>query len=355
MKEANENMKKEPSKPVEKEIDLLEVSGNIAKSVKNGIVQLSNLLMRFVKAILIGSIKLIVLGLNSWKFVAIVLIILCGSGYLLFKTAEPYYKSEITSITRIRSNQEIIQIINSISIPNDESNVPLNNDLQLSPEVYNNVLAINASWLIDENGDGIADFADYDNEVVIDPEKDSLKVRLLDRFNIQLTVLDQTIADDVEEKLIEYLFNHPYITNLNNSRLNTIQGMVNVYENQALVLDSLQAHEYFKDAKEQNVQSLKLGDFELIGSDDMKDKRLYHTDIIDLKENAMTNQTVIQYSKEPLVFVGSLANTSDVVNSLKHYLLKVAKIIIPLALLIFILLKKDELEDIFNINKFLEK
>ena len=355
MNEENNNMKKDAQKPVEKEIDLLEVSGNIASSIKKGTMQLGLFLFTILKVIFRTAFQFFFLILNSWKFVIIVLIILGGSSYSLFKSQSPKYSSELTAISRIRNVQETRQIINSISIPKDDSTIPMRNDLQLSPEVYNNVLEIKASWLIDKNADGIADFVDYDDKVLISPEEDSITTRLNDRLNISITLLDPSVATNVEEQLLKYLNNHPYITNLNNTRLSTVEGMYNIYQNQAAVLDSLQAYEYFKNDKSQNVQSLKLGDIELIGSDDMKDKRLYHEDIITLEENAMSKQAIIQYNKEPIVFIGSFTGSSDRSNSLIFFLKKLAVYILPIALLIFVLLKRKEVEEIFNIKDFTDK
>lgn len=350
MKETTDSIKDK-----EKEIDLLEVSGNIANSIKDGSIKLGTFLWKIIKSIIATVIKLIMLGFNSWKFVAIVIAIVGGTTYYLYSTSDPYYESDSYGISRITGSQEIIQIINSISIPDDDLNIALKNDLNLPPEVYNNVLSIQASWLVDENGDGIADFVDYDNDYEFNLEKDSMSRRMTDRFNVRLTLKNQTITDEVQVALKSYLINHPYISDLNNSRLSKLQGMINIYDSQATVLDSLQNFEYFKAEDQNAVQSLKIGEFELIGqSDEQKDKRLYHENIISLKQNAITNKALIDYDSDPIIFVGSFTNTTTRANTITFYGKKVAIIFLPFALLIFILLKRKEFEEIFRFNRFLE-
>lgn len=350
-KDILENLKEK-----EKEIDLLEVSGNVAKSVKKGSVVILAFLWKIVKLIFIVLYRIFNFGLNSWKWAVIVGIIGAGSTYYLYNTSEAYYNSDGYGVTRITSNQEIIQIINSISIPNDSLKFTLKNDLNLAPEVYNNILSLKASWLIDENGDGISDFVDYNNNYAFDKEKDSLSVRMKDRFNVRLQVRNQTITDEVQTALLKYLYDHPFIKNLNYGRLNTIEGMVRVYGDQAQVLDSLQYYEYFVEKQESKntLNGFKFGEFELLAGDDQKDKRLYHEDIISLKENAISSKSSLIYNTEPILFVGNLNNTSSRANNLMFYAKRVAYPLIPLALLFFIIFKRTEIERIFHVKDLLE-
>ncbi|MDA3852797.1 MAG: hypothetical protein PF444_00925, partial [Bacteroidales bacterium] len=349
MKEAADKMKDK-----EKEIDLLEVSGNIANSIKEGSIKIGTFFGKIIKAIMVTFIKLIMLGFNSWKFALIVIALIGGSTFYMYKTSEAYYLSDAYGVSKITGSQEIIQIINSISIPNDELNIALKNDLNLSPEVYNNIKSIKASWLVDENDDGISDFVDYDNDYEFNLQKDSMSRRMTDRFNVRLTLKNQTITNEVQVALGQYLSNHPFIKNLNDSRLSKLQGMINVYANQATVLDSLQTFEYFKVEDQSAIQSLKIGEFELIGQgDEQKEKRLYHENIISLKQNVISNQAVIEYDNAPIVFVGNFTNTTDRANGIVFYAKKAILVIIPFALLLFILLKKPEFEAIFRIKKFL--
>lgn len=343
-------------KDKEKEIDLLEVTGNVAKSVKKGSVVLFSFLWKIINLIFIIIYRLFNFGLNSWKWAAIVAIIGASSTYYLYNKSEPYYNSDGYGISRITSSQEIIQIINSISIPNDSLNVTLKNDLNLNPEVYNNIISLQASWLIDINGDGISDFVDYNNDYIFDAKKDSLAVRMKDRFNVRVQVKNQTITDEVQTALLKYLSEHPFIKNLNSGRLNTIEGMVNVYGDQATMLDSLQYYEYFieKQGNGNTLNGFKFGEFELLAGDNQKDKRLYHQDIISLKENAISSQSSLIYNTEPILFVGNLNNTSSRANGLMMYAKKVAYPLIPLALLFFVIFKRKEFERIFDIKDLLE-
>lgn len=349
-KEVLENVREK-----EKEIDLLEVTGNVANSVKKASGQLFTFLWRILKIVFIVLGRLIMFGFNSWKFAAIIAVITIGAAYGLMKTSEPYYHSDAYGISRITGSQEVIQIINSISIPNDKLNIALKNDLNLPPEVYNNVMSIKASWLVDENDDGIADFVDYDNDYEFNLEKDSMARRMTDRFNVRLTLKNQTVTNEVQIALENYLDNHPFISDLNNSRLSQLQGMINVYENQASVFDSLQNFEYFKEDDKNAVQSLKIGEFELLGqAEQQKDKRLYHEDIIALKGNVISNEALIQYTKDPIVFVGNFTNTTARANSLVFYGKRMVLAIIPLALLLFVVMRRKEFENIFRIDNLLE-
>lgn len=340
----------------EKEIDLLEVSGNVANSLKKGIVLFFTSIWNIVILIMKKIVLLFRLAIHSWKFIALAIALLVGISFYLFKSSEAYYISEGQVISRISNSPDIIQIVNSISIPNDESPVSLNNDLNLEPSVYNNIISINASWLIDLDGDGLADIVDYNNDYKINRERDSLAVRMKNRFNISLKLKDQRIANTVQDAVFDYLINHPYVKDINDQRVENFREISEVYEQQAEVLDSLQNYEYFVESKlkNTNVQSLKFGEFELIGSDPTKDKRLYHSDIIELKNEVIKNTSNVVYEKDPIVFIGTTSSQRQH-NNLTFYAKKVFLLGIPLFFILFLIVKHPELEEIFKINEFLEK
>jgi len=340
----------------EKEIDLLEVSGHIAKSLKNGTKSILSFIgksIRIAFALLFRAIKL---GLNSWLYLSLIIVIAAGISMYLYHNNKGYYNTEGYARTQLATSEELILIINSISIPNDSSNIRLNNDLNLPPEVYNNIKSLKASWLIDEDGDGLADLVDYNDDYFLKHEKDTLARRLEDRFNIRLQVWDLSITDEVQDALLAYVKNHPYIKMLNDSRIDQLSEMLNVYHNQAVVLDSLQYYEFFIEEQQQNLLSgLKFGEFEITGAPEQKDKRLYYEDIIKLKENAIKSSSSLTYESDPLVFVGNMSKSTERVNSFSFYLKKVSAIWIPLALLIFIIIKRKELEQLFDIKKLTEE
>ena len=348
MKDAEE---KKPN--TEKEIDLLEVTGNVANSLKKGTVSLFSFFWNIITVLLKKIGLLIRLCLNSWAFILVFVIVIFGGGYTWYKTSEPYYVSEGQVISRIANSPDIIQIINGISIPNDSSPVVLNNDLGLSPEVYNKIICIEASWLIDLDGDGLADVVDHNNDYKINYKKDSLAVRMKNRFNISLKLKDQSIANEVREAIYQFLLSHPYVKDINDMRIESYKEVSNIYQQQAVVLDSLQNYEYFEESKQKrnNVQSLKFGEFELIGADQEKDKRLYYKDIIELRNMAVSNNANIQYKKDPIVFIGTSTNLSPS-NDLLFYLKRVLFIGVPLFFILFIIIKRKELDKIFKINEF---
>lgn len=342
-------------KDKEKEIDLLEVSGNVAKSVQKGSVVVFAFLWKIIRAVFTVFQRLSSVALDAWKFGLIVGIIGAGATFYMYKTSDPYYNSDGYGISRITNSQEIIQIINSISIPNDEMKFTVKNDLNLPPEIYNNIKSLRASWLIDQNNDGIADFVDYNNDYAFDKEEDSLAVRMKDRFNVRLEVWDQANTSDIQTALLYYLEQHPFIRSLNASRLSTIEGMVQVYGNQASILDSLQSHEYFIEQKTESALSgIKFGEFEIMGGDTDKDKRLYHQEIISLKEIALTNASTIEHKNAPILFIGNLNNTSSRANGLMSYAKRVAFMLIPLAFLLFVLFKRKDIENCFKIKEIFE-
>lgn len=351
MKEAEEKKQNQ-----EKEIDLLEVSGNIASSIKNGVVNFFSFLWKSLILIIKKSILLYRLTIRSWKLITLGIIVFAGVSYFLYINSEAFFISEGQALSRISNSPDIIQIVNSISIPNDESNVALNNDLNLKPEIYNKIISVNASWLIDLDGDGLADLVDYDNNYEINPKKDSLAVRMKDRFNISLKLKDQTIADDVQHAILQYLSKHPYVKNINDRRIENYKERASIYKEQASVLDSLQKYEYFIESqiKNNNVQSLKFGEFELIGSDEQKEKRLYHEDIITLKDEVIQSNASITYEQDPIVFIGTNTNL-HASNSLIFYAKKVFMFWLPIFFIVFLIVKQKEFEEIFKINEFLEK
>ena len=339
---------KDPS--TEKEIDLLEVSGNIFSSIKNGISSLFSSLWKCAKILFFISARLLNLGIKNWLFFIIAGVIAAGSSYALYISSKPYYNLDGYGVSRLVANQEIIQIINSLSIPNDLNPIDLANDLNLAPEVYNDILSIKASWLIDLNSDGISDYVDYDNDFVINSKsKDSLAVRMTDRFNVRIVAKNPSISLKVQEALLTYLSNHSYIKDLNTSRIEKSKEMMNIYEQQVTILDSLQHYEYFIEEQENDLNQFggfKFGDFEIKGS--AVEKRLYHTDIISLKENAVNSKANMLYNTEPVIFIGNITTNAKRVNNLVFYTIKVLFIIFPLMLLVFGVYKRKDFSTIFS-------
>ncbi len=330
----------------EKEIDLLEVSGKVVKATGKGLSKLLDWLISFI----LYSTKIVTLMVKAWKLLVLLAIIAGGVAYALYKINAPFYKSETFAISQAVENREIIPIINAISIPNDYAPIARRNDLQLPPEVYNNIIQLRASWLIDTDKDSIGNYVDYSDKFHTSP-KDTLTQRIKDYFNIRMIVTDPGIIDEVQTALISFIENHPFIKGKNNSRLNEIQSMVSVYESQASVLDSLQNNEYFQ-SPNNNIQSLKVGEFEIIGT--AEDRKLYYRDIIRLKENVVKSKTKITYENDALVLMSAFTNPTKPINNLSFYINQVTKIAIPIALLIFSFLKRKELDEILHVRRFIE-
>lgn len=331
----------------EKEIDLLEVSGNIFISIKNGIKALALFVWKCVEVIYYICLSFSKLIIKNWLYFLAATIIAIGCSFYLYKTNKPIYKLEGYATSSINANEDILQIINSISTEN--------NDLNLDAAIAKKIKTIKGSWLIDTNNDGIADYVDYkDKYQQTTSNGDTIATRIKNRFNIKLHVEDQTIGDEIESALIEYLNSNSYIKKINNIRIEKNKAMLNTLASQTQILDSLQYYEYFVEQAEMNklnqLGGVKFGDFEIVGSAETKEKRLYHNDIINLKNNAIALENSLTFDSEAITFISNICSNGNRINNIIHYLLRVSLILIPLTILLFAIFRKDELIETFNIN-----
>ena len=82
-------------------------------------------------------------------------------------------------------------------------------------------------------------------------------------------------------------------------RLNSAREMMTKIDEQLVILDSFQVKEYFNEAKE-DFSSIKFGEFEMAGND-QKEQKLYHSELLSIKESYIRNQNLINNEKTPTV------------------------------------------------------
>lgn len=209
------------------EIDLVRLMGRIWKGFAAG-----------VKAILELLAKFIVLLFRNWKklglaaLAAILLALFTG----LF-TDDNYYR-EIFLSNNATDNSELINHINRLNgFINTGNTSSLADELNITEDQAKSVSRAEAFWIIDINGDRIPDYIDSRNRHNL---YDTIDVRMTDRVALIIETRSLDIFDHITEKIIDYINHDESFRLKNNIRLSNINELIETYEYEIELLDSIQ-------------------------------------------------------------------------------------------------------------------
>lgn len=284
-----------------KEIDLLDATRHFVNLIWRGIY--------FIIHIAITSLAYLILFVFK-KWLWFLLIFLLGVGYGLIKFAgtDPVVQSEMVIRNNEVPNDELITIINQLSIYARQGNSrALSQSLNLDSVTTTKLNYIAAFWFIDQDGDGAADFIDYKNKY--NYGKDSIAARVKHILDIQVRVSDPTILPDIEKGLIHYLNSNAILNKLNAARVKALNAMIAKVSAEIVELDNLQKYEYFE--KDQNA-ALDLGDIgKLRIQGEEKDTRLLHNEVLELERRKL------DYEKQLAVYGDIISVVSGFTVSVK--------------------------------------
>ncbi|MCK4661585.1 MAG: hypothetical protein KAT68_01865 [Bacteroidales bacterium] len=246
------------------EIDLLELFKNIG----NWFVSIFNNIIRIIVYFFLIIFKKL-LYLIGFVFLG------CVIGYFIFFVTDDCYETEAILTTNSVSNSDLISYINKLN--NNNNYLLLSTLLKLDTSITKNIKNIKASWIIDQNKDGIGNFVDYDDEMNIN---DTSYNRLKSRYNVRIIIYDTTIVNDVRNGLLNYINSNEYFNNVNNIKIHNYKDLIIRTEKEIFVLDSLKELNYFSNPK---YTSAKNNELLFINEKTIK---LFHPDLIKLiKEN----------------------------------------------------------------------
>jgi hypothetical protein len=221
---------------VKDEIDLLELFRSMGRTILTG-----------VKALGTGILISFVFLLKKWLPLGIALFISVGLSYILKKSQNPFYYSDMMIRSNTISNADMISYLNRLHYFCLEQNIEaVSQALSISLEKAKEINDIQAYWVIDRNNDGTPDYTDYKNKYNV---YDTVNVRMPDRLAIKVNL---TVPGDLailKSGIFAYVNNNSQYRQKNEFRLVQINEMLIRLNYDIKQLDSLQKVKYFEETR----------------------------------------------------------------------------------------------------------
>ena len=305
------------------EIDLIEVFSRIGKMFENmgkGLINIFNAIFMFFirKIIIFGVVVGVITG-----------------GLILKKTVSaPVYESSI----RLRCNYSTATVFNHLTSLNlltekSEDRKLLSQYLNLTEEELSQVVNIEAFWVLDKNGDGVADFIDYNNS--FDEYNDTLVTRS-NQLYLRLISENPEMNLAINNAIVDFVNMNEYLKKIQNlSRVETIAN-IEKYKIELAELDRLQERYYDFALQDRNV--IVPGQNGQILYQE-KDLNFLHTDVIALSAKIVGMERSLE-DKKTIVEILAQSYNFVVVSKLKANLLLYNSIAIVLTILIILIIEQ---------------
>lgn len=246
----------------EREIDLIDLMGRFFAWIGKAFISIAKF---FYKIFL----WVVLFFCRTWKYYAMSLIFVVI--LFLYKQHSPkYYNCNMRVQSMCVNSSYPINLVNE-----------WNYKMHLSDSISKHIIDVNATYLIDYNGDGHPDAVEeYNSMAMKDTTSTYAKKRMQHYFNVQVQLYikeDSTILDSIKNALFDYLNNDSWIVEQNRIWQRQNAATIKRIQKEIDILDSLQLKEYFSENSRFGVE--RDGSFLMISE---KDKRLYHNDILAL-------------------------------------------------------------------------
>ena len=244
------------------EIDLLELFSKMGKGTRRFFLNIWNIFLKVTVFLIRKSpylIAFIILGF----LVAL----------LIFKTSDRFYSSDMILRSNSISNADMIAHINKLHFYGEEDNKQaLAQSLNLDSVEVDNIVDIEAFWIIDENRDGIPDLVDDRNKY----DQDTSVTHMSSRFDVRVKTLQPQSLDKVKGGILHHINTNPFFEKINNIRLRQLRERIAKTGTELSELDSLQNYKYFEER-----QKGKYSDGQIVFMNE-PETRLFHGPVFDL-------------------------------------------------------------------------
>ncbi len=302
----------------EREIDLIDLLGRFFSWCGKAIVAIGKLIYSVFLWVFLFFYR-------TWKYYLIALLFVAA--LFAYKTRMPKYYD-----CNMRVQSMCVNSSYPINLVND-----WNYKLQLPDSISQQIIDVNATYLIDYNGDGHPDAVEeYDSKAMKDTTTAYARKRMTHFFNVQVQLFikeDSTILDSIRSALMEYLSNDAWIAEQN--RIWQVQNAATIkrIQKEIEILDSLQMKEYFGENSRFGIE--RDGSFLMISE---KDKRLFHDEILKLLGREQSAERY--FYPEAFRVIQDFTIPTTPVNTTMYNAKKSFKYIILLATLVILILDR---------------
>ncbi len=313
------------------EIDLLDLFRRMGR----GLQRWGNALS---KAFLISFVFII----RKWLPLGLSIILGIVISILLLKNSDSYYTSDLVLKINIEPTDEVLTHVNRLhTFCLDENKVHLIESISLTSAQTDNILDIQAFWIIDNGNDGVPDFVDYDDSHNV---YDTINVRMGDRLDIRVRIMQPQELSNVRDGIIKFINNCSLFQQRNNLRLSQNNEMLARLNYDIIQLDSLQKFKYFEESR-----SLvpRTGN-QMIFLQEQKTQLLYQ-DIYNLYKRKQTLELESNLYKDIATLLSDFTIPSARDNSGSYYAKRLVPVFFLITLLLLILrTNRRKLKEIYN-------
>lgn len=218
------------------EIDLLDLFRRMGRGLKRFGIALS-------RAFLISFVFIT----RRWLPLGLSIILGIVASVLLVKTSHSYYTSDLVLKINIKPTDEVITYINRLhTFCLDANKSHLSEAISLRSGQTDNIMDIQAFWIIDNGNDKIPDYVDYEGNHNV---YDTTNVRMEDRLDIRVRIMQPQELSNVRDGIVKFISNFSLFQQRNNLRLNQNNEMLARLNYDIVQLDSLQKFKYFEETK----------------------------------------------------------------------------------------------------------
>ena len=273
-----------------------------------------------------------------WLGLSIILGIIVSM--VMLSKAESSYTSDLILKVNIEPTDEVITHVNRLhTYCSDKQN--LSDAIDLPVAQTNNILDINAYWIIDNGNDEIPDYIDYENNHDV---YDTTNVRMEDRMDVRVRIKQPQELSNVREGIINYINKDPLLQQRNNLRLRQKKEMLSRLELDIIQLDSLQKFKYFEESR--NLMP-RTGN-QMVFLQEQKTQLLY-TDIYDLYEKKQEIELESALYKDIVTVLSDFSiptgRDNDVAYYAKYY---IPRFFIVTLLLLILIANRRKIKEIYN-------
>ncbi|MCE5344855.1 MAG: hypothetical protein LLG13_01035 [Bacteroidales bacterium] len=326
------------------------MSGNDTnKNVRNDEIDLLDLfrrmgstISRWSKALGRTFLSVTVFLLKRWLPLGLSVILGVGASYLLKVTTPSSYTSDLVLRNNTVSNADMISYINRLHTFCKENNkVALGNAISVTPGQVNNIIDINAYWVIDKGSDGIPDIIDYNNKHDI---YDTVDVRMQDRLDIRVRIKSPQELTNVQNGIISFINADSLFQQRNRVRTRQNHELLARLDYDILQLDSLQKVKYFEETRNMRPQN----GGQMIFLQEQKTQLVY-SDIYALYSRKQALESERDLYKGIVTILSDFSIPAIRDNGGFYYTKRIVPLFFGLTLLILILLaNRKKLKEVYN-------
>jgi hypothetical protein len=247
------------------EIDLLELFNKMGKGIKRLFINIWDIFLKVTVFLIKKSPYLI-------AFIILGFLV----AFLKFKTSDRFFSSDMILRSNSVANADMIAHINKLHFYGEEDNKQaLAQSLDLDSAEVENLVYIEAFWIIDINRDGIPDLVDNKNKY----DQDTTVTHMSSRFDIRVKTLQPQSLDKVRDGILYHINTNLFFEKINRIRLVQLRERIAKTETELSELDSLQNYKYFEER-----QKGKFSEGQMVFLSEQETK-LFHGSVFELYQS----------------------------------------------------------------------